>query len=137
MTEMKVEIGKRVEQIRRQKVMTKKAFSKLLGFSDSYLSTVERGKHGLTIEKAVLLCEISGVTLDYLILGREMDNPEETKKSAVYSMKNILSDLTVAQIKILCEIICNIAVFSKTDDFNELLLKGIFEARTNQLSGIE
>lgn len=65
----KVEIGKRVTKIRKDMNMTKKDFAKLIGMKEQYLGTVENGQKGLTIEKAITICNKTGVSADYLLLG--------------------------------------------------------------------
>lgn len=71
---LKIEIGKRVEEIRENTMhMTKCEFAKLIGMKNQYLGYVEVGDKGLTVEKAVEICNKAGVSADYLLRG--IENP--------------------------------------------------------------
>ena len=71
---LRVEIGKRIEKIREETMhMNKVQFANLIGMKNQYLSYVEFGEKGLTIEKAVEICNKTGVSADYLLRG--IDNP--------------------------------------------------------------
>lgn len=67
---LKKEIGLRVKEIRENKMhMNKNEFSKLINMKSQYLGTVENGNKGLTIEKAIEICNKTDVSADYLLLG--------------------------------------------------------------------
>lgn len=67
---LKSEIGLRVKEIRENKMhMSKVQFANLIGMKNQYLGTVERGQRGLTVEKAIEICEKTGVSCDYLLRG--------------------------------------------------------------------
>lgn len=71
-------IGKRVQEIRENIMhMTKTDFAKLIGMKNQYLGTVENGTKGLTLEKAIEICNKTGVSADYLLLG--INNPIKTQ----------------------------------------------------------
>lgn len=71
---IRIEIGKRVEQIRENIMhMNKVQFANLIGMKNQYLTYVEFGEKGLTIEKAIEICNKTGVSADYLLRG--IDNP--------------------------------------------------------------
>lgn len=54
---LKEEIGRRVKEIRENKMhMNKVQFSDLIGMKNQYLGAVEAGKRGLTVEKAIEIC---------------------------------------------------------------------------------
>lgn len=73
---LKEEIGNRVKEIRKNKMhMNKVQFAELIGMKNQYLGAVESGKRGLTVEKAIEICEIANVSCDYLLRG--MDNSLE------------------------------------------------------------
>ena len=77
---LKQEIGFRVKEIRENKMhMTKVQFANLISMKNQYLGTVENGQRGLTIEKALEICEKAGVSCDYLLRG--IDNSAETYAS--------------------------------------------------------
>lgn len=67
--ELKSQIGNRVTDIRTSLNLNKKDFAKLIGMKEQYLGAVEKGKKGLTVEKVVEICDKTGASADYLILG--------------------------------------------------------------------
>lgn len=74
---LKQEIGLRVKELREKKMhMTKVQFANLIGMKNQYLGTVENGQRGLTVEKAIEICEQTGVSCDYLLRG--LDNSIES-----------------------------------------------------------
>lgn len=73
---LKGEIGNRVKEIRKNKMhMNKVQFADLIGMKNQYLGAVESGKRGLTVEKAIEICEKANVSCDYLLRG--IDNSLE------------------------------------------------------------
>lgn len=67
---LRIEIGKRLEQIRENIMhMNKVQFANLIGMKNQYLSYVEFGEKGLTVEKVVEICNQTGVSADYLLRG--------------------------------------------------------------------
>lgn len=88
---LKQEIGLRVKEIREKKMhMTKVQFANLIGMKNQYLGTVENGQRGLTVEKAIEICEKTGVSCDYLLRGS--DNYLESHIQGIlnkYSKKEI------------------------------------------------
>lgn len=85
---IKMEIGNRVKGIRESIMhMTKSQFAKLINMKVQYLSTVENGKRGLTIQKAIAICDKCNVSADYLILG--INTHTSIKTLSKYSNKEI------------------------------------------------
>ena len=94
---LKQEIGLRVKEIRENKMhMTKVQFAKLIGMKNQYLGTVENGQRGLTVEKAIEICEKTGVSCDYLLRG--FDNSLEVHAQSIldkYSKKEVCKALEI------------------------------------------
>lgn len=98
---LKIEIGKRVKEIRENKMhMTKQQFAKLIGMQGQYLGTVESGKRGLTIEKAIEICNKTDVSADYLLCGTKCSLKNLSKKTLskysyeeIYKSFDIMKDL--------------------------------------------
>lgn len=95
--ELKAEIGSRVSKIRCSLNLNKKEFARLIGMKEQYLGTVESGKKGLTVEKVVEICDKTGVSADYLLLGIS-NTIEET-------IKENFSDYTDEQVDTACDIV--------------------------------
>lgn len=104
---MKVEIGKRIKTIRENMGLTKEAFAKSLGISGQYLGIVERGGSYLSIDKLKVLCDLTGLSADYILFGRDSNIVNTTKSS--------LSNLTIEQIQTGCDMLKELATFIKED----------------------
>ncbi len=63
--------GERIRQLRIQNRYTQEAMAKALNIDRSLLSHIESGKRGCSLDILVLLSDFFGVSLDYLVLGRE------------------------------------------------------------------
>ena len=94
---LKIEIGKRLENIRENTMhMNKIQFANLIGMKNQYLSYVEFGEKGLTVEKVVEICNKTGVSADYLLRGIENPLIHLTKKmNSKYSSKDIKKSFEV------------------------------------------
>lgn len=102
---MKEEIGKRIKNIRESMNMTKESLAKELGISGQYLGLVEHGKNYLSIEKLKILCDLTNLSADYILFGRDTN--------VVNSTRNVLSDLTEEQIEVGCDMLKKLALFIK------------------------
>ncbi len=85
------ETGKRISKLREQKGLNQEQFSQQLNISRSTLSKIEIGDRTPSIDLLIEIAEVSGVSLDYLILGRIPGF--ENKKVVVQSMIAFLLDL--------------------------------------------
>ncbi len=63
--------GERIRQLRIQNRYTQEAMAKALNIDRSLLSHIESGKRGCSLDILVLLSDFFGVSLDYLVLGKE------------------------------------------------------------------
>lgn len=102
---MKEEIGKRIRKIREDMGMTKEKFAKLLEISGQYLGVVEHGKSYLSIEKLKTLCDLTNLSADYILFGKD-DN-------IVNSTQKLLSEFSNKQIEIGCETLQKLALLMK------------------------
>ena len=89
--DLKNEIGKRITEIRIRMNMSKNEFARLIGMKNQYLGDVERGKKGLTIEKVINICNLTGVTADYILFGVE--------NKFKYDLQNVLSNYSSTEIE--------------------------------------
>lgn len=103
---MKEEVGKRIRQIREDMGMTKEKFAKLLGISGQYLGVVEHGKSYLSIEKLKILCDITNLSADYILFGKDND--------IINNTKTILSEFSNEQIEVGCEALQKLVLFLKS-----------------------
>lgn len=92
---MKEEFGLRIKHIRESMNMTKEDFSKLIGISGQYLGLIEHGKNYLSIEKLKTLCDITNLSADYILFGKD--------KNIVNTTKELLTEFSEEQLISGCE----------------------------------
>ncbi len=103
---MKKEIGARIKSIRENMHLSKNKFAKLLGISGQYLGVIESGKSCLSIEKIKILCDLTNLSADYILFGKNITIKQETSK--------MLSKFTDDQIEKGCDTLKKLAYFIKS-----------------------
>lgn len=68
-----VRSGTAIRQLRIQTGYTQEELAKVLNIDRSFLSYIESGKRGCSVDLLVQLSELFGVSLDYLVLGLTQD----------------------------------------------------------------
>jgi len=111
------EAGARIKKLRLDRKMTQAQFGKLLGISRQHMSKIENGNilSVRQVEHIAAICEKTGVTLDYIVLG--IVDP--------LADANFLDDLTAEQIDISLDVLKKVAALVKTKSGNDLLIKEI------------
>lgn len=102
---LREEIGIRIKHIRESMNMSKEELAKLLGISGQYLGIIERGKSYLSVEKLEKLCNLTHLSADFILFGKDYNIPETTSK--------LLSEYTDDQIKSGCSALEQLAIFIK------------------------
>ena len=102
---MKEEIGLRIRNIRESLNLTKEELAQQLGISGQFLGMIEKGKNSISIEKLQILCNITHLSADYILFGKDETLPTDTKK--------ILEKFTYKQIETACSMLKDIAFFIK------------------------
>lgn len=69
-----IETGKRIKKYREESGLSQEAFSERLNISRNHLARIEVGLRSASIELLIAISEVSGLTLDYLAMGKEPDN---------------------------------------------------------------
>lgn len=64
---LRKEIGLRIKNIRLNMNMTKQKMADLLGISGQYLGMIERGEGTLSVDKLKILCDMTGLSADYIL----------------------------------------------------------------------
>lgn len=105
---MKKEIGERIRNIREEMGLTKEAFAKSLGISGQYLGIVERGESCLSVNKLKVLCDLTGLSADYILFGKDETIVDKTKETLV--------NFTPNQIQTGCELLQKLAYFIKENE---------------------
>ena len=95
----KVAMGRRIGHIRHEMKMNKEQFSKLIGMTGQQLGTTEHGTTGLSIERLVKICEVAGVSSDYILFGKENDLLESEIKNNLldYNEDNLNTALMIVK----------------------------------------
>lgn len=91
------ECGKRIAKLRIQHGYTQERLADVLNIDRSFLSKVEAGKKGFSIDLLVQLSALFDVSLDYLIVGRIRKTEEPELKQKV---EELISHLTAFREKL-------------------------------------
>jgi len=62
--------GMCIQQLRIRRGYTQEEFAKTLNIDRSYLSRIESGKKGCSVDLLIQLSELLNVSIDYLVMGR-------------------------------------------------------------------
>ena len=66
----------RIRKAREDAGYTREKFAELLDVSVSYMAEVERGRTGVSLKTFKAICNLLGLSADYLIFGEERDSDE-------------------------------------------------------------
>lgn len=67
-------IGKKIQNIRRQKLITQEQLAKKLNVSKVFLSRVERGKVKISLQKLIEIAEVLDISLEKLLAENTIIN---------------------------------------------------------------
>jgi transcriptional regulator with XRE-family HTH domain len=70
---LRAAVGARIKELRKQRGWTMKELAAKLGILHTHLAKYEAGLHAPPLEKFVQLAGLFGVSVDYLITGRQAD----------------------------------------------------------------
>ena len=105
---MKEDFGLRIKNIRENMKMTKEEFAKLIGISGQYLGLVEHGKNYLSIEKLKVLCDLTNLSADYILFGKDT--------TVIDNTKNLLAEFSQEEIENGCETLKKLALMLKNEN---------------------
>ena len=69
-----LEIGSRIRGIRESMKLSRSAFSEKLNISEVFLSQVERGEKSISLKTLTNICNITGVSSDYILFGDQKNS---------------------------------------------------------------
>lgn len=96
----KVDVGMRIQDIRINKVkMSKGEFAKILGITSQHLGSIEHGTAGISLEKLIKICEITDVSADYLLFGKDDNLISKEIKEALVEYKDEEIDNIILMVK--------------------------------------
>lgn len=83
--------GKRIQQLRKNQIITLEELSEKLNITDRQLRRIEKGESGGSIDLLAEIAVMFNVSLDYLIMGRVLTTSDA--KIALQEAIRVLSDL--------------------------------------------
>lgn len=79
------EIGKRIQQRRKQQGLTQEQLAEMMNVSIQMISNLERGNKSIRIENLIRLCQLLDVSTDYILTGKTSASDfSETVKQIVH-----------------------------------------------------
>ncbi len=78
-----LEVGKRIQELRRGKGLTQEQLAERLNISTVHLAKIEIGKRGCSLDMLIDFAAFFSASLDYLVLGRISDIEVRTRLDAV------------------------------------------------------
>ncbi len=88
---IKIDIGKRIEFIRKEKNMTKEEFAKLINISGQHLGRTIAGEKGLSIEKIIEISNKTGYSTDFILKG--VTNKSNLINEKINEIKNNINNI--------------------------------------------
>ena len=67
----------RIRKARENIGYTREKFSELLDVSVSYMAEVERGRTGISVKMLIKICNLLGLSADYVLFGENRDKDTE------------------------------------------------------------
>lgn len=94
------ETSARIRELRIRKGHTQKAAAGLLNIDRSSLSNIENGAKPCSIDLLIRLSEIYGVSLDYLVLGRDVDGraTKERLRALIEALSALMESLDAGEV---------------------------------------
>lgn len=65
-----IAIGRRIQQSREQAGLTQEELAEQIDRSTQFISTIERGLAGPSLETTIKICEVLGVSTEWILRGR-------------------------------------------------------------------
>ena len=66
----------RIRRARELQGYTREQFAEILDVSVSYLAELERGRTGLSVKTLIKVCNVLGLSADYILFGKERSSDE-------------------------------------------------------------
>lgn len=87
--------GMCIQQLRIRHGYTQEEFARALGVDRSYLSRIESGKKGCSVDLLIQLSELLNVSIDYIVMGKTRSTLLEAaaKEQLKSDVENLISHL--------------------------------------------
>ena len=70
----------RIRKARENAGYTREKFAELLDVSVSYMAEVERGRTGISVKMLIKICDVLGLSADYVLFGKECYDDSRIEK---------------------------------------------------------
>ena len=80
---LNVEIGARIRAVRESSRLTREEFSEQIDISTQFLTDIERGRMGASLETILKICDTLGVTTDVILRDIKLDEEITARQLSV------------------------------------------------------
>jgi transcriptional regulator with XRE-family HTH domain len=80
---LNVEIGARIREAQESARMTREGFAEKVDISAQFLTDIERGRMGASLETVLKICSVLGVTTDTILRGPDLDEETTARQLSV------------------------------------------------------
>ena len=87
------QFGDRVRALRKERDITQAELASVLNVESHYISRIERGLSGCSIEIIIVLSKVLGVSIDYLVVGKEYSSVKEELERVINQLEKIRMDI--------------------------------------------
>lgn len=87
------QFGDRVRALRKEKDITQVELAAVLNVKSHYVSRIERGMSSCSIEVIIVLSKVLGVSIDYLVVGKEYSSVKEQLEAVINQLEKIRMDI--------------------------------------------
>ena len=110
-------IGRRISSRRKQMKMSRDMFSSLIGTGEKDLGQLERGEHGCSVARLVLIAKTLNLSLDELVLGKNENSKDSAQPTSMREYIDLLlANCTEIQLNSLYHVLLAIMPYIPTDN---------------------
>lgn len=89
-----LEIGRRIQRLRKERELTQEQMSERLNISTVHLAKIEAGKRGCSLDILIDITVFLGISLDYLVFGKVSDNEVRARlDSVIRTLEDLRKDM--------------------------------------------
>ncbi len=89
-----LEIGRRIQRLRKERELTQEQMSERLNISTVHLAKIEAGKRGCSLDILIDITVFFGISLDYLVFGKVSDNEVRARlDSVIRALEDLRKDM--------------------------------------------
>lgn len=84
-----IEIGQRIQEIRKERSMTREELAEKAEISTKFLYEVERGKKGISAENVLKISRALSISSDYILMGEGESKNKKLDKLSQKQLKRL------------------------------------------------